>query len=682
MPPHPLGKAGRRAALGANKLGWHWWPGANAIVTHRHKTLEPCARWGVCEWGCPEGAKASFDLIYMPQALKAGAKLVTGARVRTIVTGRRGLAEGAIWIDRDGNEHLQKARVVVLCANGIGTARLLLLSADPVSHPDGLANASGLVGKNLMLHPNCAVMGYYDEELNSWRGPAGELVHSMEFYDTRPEHDFARGSKMQALTLPGPLTAVEFHRRLGFDSVWGASFHEIARRHARGLLWCANTEDLPEESNRITLDDRLTDSDGIPAPRVHYRVSENTRKILKFTVERMEELHEAAGAVETFSTELVIDQPGHLLGTARMGSDPKRSVTDSFGRCHDVGNLFIADGSLMVTSGAANPTCTIAALALRVGQHIVESARHGRADRVTRIITEQDVAARVPMPAALDAVKRSFGRLANGHIHHGRRVQIPTSTGYFATMSASDEVLGIAGVKSYTAVGDTLEGFSLTVSSTDDGSVQAIIEADTLTKIRTGAATGVAAGCLTGPRARTVGIIGCGRQASSQLRAVRCAIPGLRALAWCRRTDELQRFCAEAGATHAESAAEVAACDIVIASTTSQTPVVEGRWLSDGALVIAIGGSRHGARELDDEAITRAGLITCDSLESSRTEAADIWQPANAGVISWQAIVELGDIVTGAHHGRQRDEEIIVFKSNGLGAWDLAVAAILLRAST
>jgi choline dehydrogenase-like flavoprotein len=383
MPPHPLGKAGRRAAQAANKLGWHWWPGMNAIVTHRHKTLEPCARWGVCEWGCPEGAKASFDLIYMPQALKAGAKLVTGARVRRIVTGPKGLAEGVLWIDRDGNEHLQRAQVVVLCANGIGTARLLLLSADESAHPDGLANSSGLVGKNLMLHPNCAVMGYYDDNLNSWRGPAGELVHSLEFYDTRPEHDFVRGSKMQALTLPGPLTAIEFHRQLGFDRVWGESFHEVVRRHASGLLWCANSEDLPEESNCITLDDKLTDSDGLPAPRVHYRVSENTRRILRFTVERMEELHQAAGAVETFSTELVPDQPGHLLGTARMGNDSSRSVTDSFGRCHDVSNLFIADGSLMVTSGAANPTSTIAALALRVGRHIAESARLQRVAAVS-----------------------------------------------------------------------------------------------------------------------------------------------------------------------------------------------------------------------------------------------------------------------------------------------------------
>lgn len=297
---------------------------------------------------------------------------------------------------------------------------------------------------------------------------------------------------------------------------------------------------------------------------------------------------------------------------------------------------------------------------------------------MTRIFTEQEVAARVSMPAALDAVKRSFERLENGRVHHGPRVQVASPTGYFATMSASDEVLRIAGAKSYTAVDGALEGFSLVINSTEDGSVRAIIEADTLTKLRTGAASGVAAGCLAAPHARTVGIIGCGRQASFQLQAVRCAVPGLRAVAWCRRADELRRFCVQTGAAQAASAADSAACDIVIASTTAQTPVIEGRWLRAGALVIAIGGGRHGARELDDEVIARAGLITCDSLASSRTEAADISEPVRAQLLSWNAVIELGRIVTGAHPGRAHADDVVVFKSNGLGAWDLAVAATLL----
>ncbi|KAF0962362.1 GMC family oxidoreductase [Rhodococcus sp. T7] len=377
LPPHPLGKPGMKAAEAANKLGWHWWPGTNAIPSQKNKTLEQCGRWGVCEWGCPQGAKASFDLIYMPQAQQAGAQVQTGARVRRIRTDDTGQATGAEWIDRDGTVHFQPAKSVVLCANGIGTPRLLLLSADE-RNPDGLANSSGLVGKNLMLHPNCTAVGYYEENLESWRGPAGQLIHSMQFYDTDTSRGFVRGAKLHALPTPGPLNTIETHRQLDFDELWGPAVHDVARASSNGILWAANVEDLPEEHNRVTLSTAEFDSDGLPAPKVEYRVSENTRKILKYTVERMVELHKAAGAKQIITQELWIDQPGHLLGTARMGDDPATSVVDSFGRSHDVDNLYIADGSIFVTSGSANPTCTISALALRVGRKVVEDVTAGK----------------------------------------------------------------------------------------------------------------------------------------------------------------------------------------------------------------------------------------------------------------------------------------------------------------
>jgi choline dehydrogenase-like flavoprotein len=110
LPPHPLGKPGMKAAAAANGLGWHWWPGTNAIPSQKNKTLEQCARWGVCEWGCPQGAKASFDLIYLPQAQQLGARVYTGARVRRVVTDDAGLATGAEYIDRDGQVVFQPAR--------------------------------------------------------------------------------------------------------------------------------------------------------------------------------------------------------------------------------------------------------------------------------------------------------------------------------------------------------------------------------------------------------------------------------------------------------------------------------------------------------------------------------------------------------------------------------------------
>jgi choline dehydrogenase-like flavoprotein len=375
LPPHPIGRAGRKAAQGMNALGWHWWPGSNAIASQKFRGLSQCARWGTCEWGCPEGAKASSDVAFWPHALRSGATLITGARVRQIETGPDGRATGALWIDRAGAEHRQRAHAVVVCANGIGTPRLLLLSASP-QHPDGLANSSGLVGKNLMLHPNCSVTGFYDEDLESWLGPAGQLIYSMEFYETRAEHDFVRGAKLHALPTPGPLSAIETHRPLPYDELWGGAIHQAARSHGRGILWAANTEDLPDERNTVTLDPALTDADGVPAPKISYRISENTNRLLDFSVARMEEIHAASGAAATFPVRLWIDQPGHLMGTARMGADPASSVVDAHGRAHDVPNLFLADGSIFVTSGSANPTCTISALALRVADHIAATASH------------------------------------------------------------------------------------------------------------------------------------------------------------------------------------------------------------------------------------------------------------------------------------------------------------------
>ncbi len=373
LPPLPLGAAGRTAAAAAEKLGWHWWPGSNAIASQPHKTLSACSRRGVCEWGCPNGAKASFDLAYWPHALQLGVRLVTGARVRRVETRSDGRATGVVWVDREGREQWQPANAVVLCANGIGTARLMLMSAS-ASHPDGLGNSSGLLGRNLMLHPSASVTGYYESDLESWRGPNGELVHSLEFHDGLAEHGLRRGIKLNAMPMPGPLRNIEAQRPLGYDAVWGEGFLDAARAHAHALLWDANIEDLPEERNRVTLHPTLTDEDGLPAPAVHYSLSENTRGLLDFSVARMQDLHDAGGAVRTVSQDLLADSSFHLLGTARMGKDPAASVVDPFGQTHDTDNVFVADGSIFVTSGSCNPTSTITALALRLGRHIAAVA--------------------------------------------------------------------------------------------------------------------------------------------------------------------------------------------------------------------------------------------------------------------------------------------------------------------
>jgi choline dehydrogenase-like flavoprotein len=366
FPGLPIGKIGRKAAEGMNALGWHWWPAAHAIPSQQTATQQPCARRGVCMFGCPEGAKGSTDLTLWPAAIAAGSKLVTGARVREITTNGNGLATGALWVDRDGAEHRAEADVVVLAANGIGTPRLLLAS--------GLANSSGLVGKRLMLHPYMSVLGLYDEDLDSWLGPWGTPLLSLQFADTDESRGFARGAQWDVMPIGGPLMALARYRNLPFDERWGQAVHELIEKTiGRAFDWGIGIEDLPSEENTVTLDPTVTDSDGIPAPKITYRVDDDARRNLAWQLERAKEAHQASGAVETIVTDWS-HWGWHLLGTCRMGVDPTTSVVDPFGRSHDVSNLFVVDGSVFVTSGPQPPTATIAANAARCAAHMIATA--------------------------------------------------------------------------------------------------------------------------------------------------------------------------------------------------------------------------------------------------------------------------------------------------------------------
>jgi choline dehydrogenase-like flavoprotein len=371
LPAHPINKMGRKAAEGMNKLGWHWWPGPNAISTQDYGNLKQCVRYGTCLTGCPEGAKASFDRTHWPVALERGARLVTGARVREVTVDDRGRATGALYVDHNGAEHHQKADVVVLCANGVGTPRLLLLSRSP-RFPDGLANSSGLVGKRLMMHPYAAVVGIYEDHLESWIGPSGQTIQSMEFYETDESRGFVRGAKWNVMPTGGPLGMRSGYGGGPVEERYGVNLHRNLREQlGHGFEWGIIAEDLPEESNHVALDPLLTDSDGIPAPKIIYRNSENTEKLLAFHLERVKEAHEASGAVKMIVTPLMRDCGWHLLGTARMGTDPSTSVVDEWGRAYDVPNLYIYDGSVFPTSSGVNPTATIAAVALRCVEHLV-----------------------------------------------------------------------------------------------------------------------------------------------------------------------------------------------------------------------------------------------------------------------------------------------------------------------
>ncbi len=368
MPPLPLGKTGTRYAKAMNSLGWHWWPSDSAIATTEYDGRAPCINLGHCTPGCAQGAKANVDITYWPHAIRAGVELRPRCRVREITTNAQGMASGAIYYDADGIERFQPAEMVIVACNGIGTPRLLLNSASS-RFPNGLANSSGLVGKNLMLHPWPQVRGYVDERLDGDHAPMLS-IWSKEFYETDPNRDFVRGYTLQFARGTGVVNEAITSASVG-HLPWGKDHHRIYRDLLyRRIQIGVACEDLPEEHNRVTLDPVLKDSHGIPAPKIDYTISENTRRMMEHGIVRASDILTAAGATNLYTSRTILNSPGHLLGTARMGNDPERSVVNAWGRCHDVKNLFIVDGSIWVTSGGVNPTSTIQALALYIADSI------------------------------------------------------------------------------------------------------------------------------------------------------------------------------------------------------------------------------------------------------------------------------------------------------------------------
>jgi ornithine cyclodeaminase/alanine dehydrogenase-like protein (mu-crystallin family) len=242
-------------------------------------------------------------------------------------------------------------------------------------------------------------------------------------------------------------------------------------------------------------------------------------------------------------------------------------------------------------------------------------------------------------------------------------------------MWAVDRELGLAGLKSYAA---THEGASFVVVLFDAESSKpiAVIEADKLGQLRTGAASGVAARYLARPGAKSLGVIGCGWQARSQVACVREAVPSIeRVVAYCRTSENLEEFCKEVGAEAGESHRDPAEQDVVVTVTSSRDPVLRGEWLQPGALLCAVGANDPRRRELDNVVLERAAFVCCDSVENAKRESGDLIEPVEAGVLDWLEVQELQDVVGGELPGRQADDDIVVFKSNGLAAWDVAIGA-------
>ena len=217
-----------------------------------------------------------------------------------------------------------------------------------------------------MLHPYAWVSGTFPQRLDGQWGASGCCIWSQEFYETDKRRGFVRGYTMEIVRGRGPLVTA-MHGLSNGQIPWGEGFHEAFGKvfaHSTGMVNIC--EDLPEANNRVTLDESLTDPDGIPAPKIHYTLSENSRRMLDHSVARASEVLKAAGA-----TSVVFEAPWkiagwHNMGTARMGNDQAKSVFNAWGRAHEVRNLFIIDGSIFTTSAGVNPTSTIQALALYI----------------------------------------------------------------------------------------------------------------------------------------------------------------------------------------------------------------------------------------------------------------------------------------------------------------------------
>jgi choline dehydrogenase-like flavoprotein len=379
MPPLPVKSSGVIFERAARKLGWHPFPAPMAILSQPRAGRSACVNCGFClAFGCEVGAKSSSLAAAIHVAERTGrCEIRPNSYVHRIETDRLGRATGAVYFDEQRNVHLQKAKAVILSANGAETPRLLLLSASK-EFPNGLANSSGMVGKHLMLNSGGVSVAVYDEPLNDYKGFAVSRIFH-DFYELDHQKlGFYGGGGLDARF---DLTPVTFALgALPPDTPrWGNGFKDALHQNFTRTMeiYCHGTS-LPVENNSFSLDPDLKDSWGLPALCMTYKDHPDDLKLTNWMNLRAGELLDASGAKRKWTFPVDEQQFAvHLLGTCRMGNDPKTSVINKDHRTHDVKNLFLCDGSSLVTSGRGQPTMTIEALAFRAADRITDLAKRG-----------------------------------------------------------------------------------------------------------------------------------------------------------------------------------------------------------------------------------------------------------------------------------------------------------------
>lgn len=378
VPPLPVKSSGVLLEKAAKKLGLHAQQEPHAILSQPFNGRGGCIHCGHCMYfGCEAGAKSSTLAAMIPLAEASGhCEIRDRSAVFRIETDASGRASEVLYYDRDGKEQGQLARAVIVSANGAETPRLLLSSASG-GHPNGLANSSGFVGRNLMFNAHGVVDGVFEYPLNDYKSvQVSKIIH--DFYESDESRGFYGGGGIDARPL-WSATPI-FHALVGMPPdvpTWGKAWKEaFAHNFTRQMSMVAATTSLAMDRNNITLDPNNKDQWGRPAIRTTYLDHDDDLSMARFLVARCEELMDAAGAQKFWAHEVVPTASGaHLLGTARMGDDPTSSVVDRYHRSHDVPNLFICDGSSFVTSGRGQPTMTIMALAFRAAEHIIAAAK-------------------------------------------------------------------------------------------------------------------------------------------------------------------------------------------------------------------------------------------------------------------------------------------------------------------
>lgn len=343
-----------------------------AMVTAYYKDpwgfkREPCTNRGFCHEGCKPNAKSYTLLNFIPKAKSHGATIIDRAYVTKILTDRSGRVSGAEFM-RDGARQTAEAKIVILSAFAIETPRLLLISSNG-DFPQGLANSSGLVGRYLGVHSDHLVYAKFAEPVRTYRNPPTTVI-TQDFYETDSANTYKRGFTIGPYA-GRPIDFVNLAVRSRPD-LWGKKLVDFMNDYNYYMRNGIIGEVLPNKDNRVELNSEK-DEFGLPIPIVHFAYGENDNKLIEHGLRLSKEIMEAAGAVETFPAPT----SAHLMGTCRMGNDPKTSVVDAYGRSHDIPNLFIAGTPVFVTTGAVNPTLTAQALAARTAEFIIKNVKEG-----------------------------------------------------------------------------------------------------------------------------------------------------------------------------------------------------------------------------------------------------------------------------------------------------------------